>query len=267
MALVVGPSLSVDDPEGAPARLATDVIGALPGGPGVIVLTDATRLGAVGYERTVAGARPDLSLAPLAPPEVADAVIVQHLRSGDTAGADVPALGRLEPRRAMPRNRGFQIQLPEATVAVPPLPPATYASAIGEQQSVELAVTRARYEAGGGHLDAAARAAGLTTRFRAADLAVLATTVPSRERPALYGFVPSFPDEPARVRLELFGDDLAWVAGLEQPALAAPPSRHLHALWREVLRGMRKPDDPAIAALGPAAVAATSEMLAAVGKK
>ena len=36
--------------------------------------------------------------------------------------------------------------------------------------------------------------------------------------------------------------------------------RKLHALWTEIFLGKRKPDDPAIAALGPRAVAATSEM-------
>ena len=37
--------------------------------------------------------------------------------------------------------------------------------------------------------------------------------------------------------------------------------RKLHALWTEIFLGKRKPDDPAITALGSDAVAATSEML------
>lgn len=265
MALLVGPAFGVDDPRGAPSRLATDLVGSLPPGPGAIVLTRATPWAAVSYEKLVAGARPDLALAPLMPPEIADAVVVRHLRGDDIVGSDVPAFGRLDPRRAVPRGRGFQIQLAEAEVVVPPPPPTTYPSAIGEQQAITLALARARYEAGAGRLDAAARAAGLTPRFGAADLALLATTALSRERPALYGFVPRFPEEPLRVRLELFGDDLAWVAGLEQPSVDAPRSRRLHALWRELLLGARKADDPAIAALGPEAIAATHELLAAIG--
>jgi hypothetical protein len=275
MALLVGPAFGVDDPRGAPTRLANDLIGSLPPGPGAIVLTRATPWAAVSYEKRVAGARPDLALAPLMPPSDADALIVGRLRNKDLVVSDVPALGRLDPMRAVPRGRGFQIQLVEAARAVPPPPPATYASAIGEQQAVVLALTRARYEAGSGRLDAAARAAGLTSRFRAADLALLATTAPSPARPPLFGFIPRFPDEPARVRLELFGDDLAWAAGLEQPeaegrrgeSIDAPRSRKLHALWREMLFGTRKPDDPAIAALGPEAVAATQELVSALGKR
>ncbi|MDX2087045.1 MAG: hypothetical protein SFX73_04300 [Kofleriaceae bacterium] len=267
MALLVGPALGVDDPRGAPSRLANDLIGSLPPGPGAIVLTRTTPWSAVNYEQAVAGARPDLVLAPMMPPEVADGVVVRHLREKNIIGSDKPALGRLDPSRAVPRGRGFQLQLDQATIAVPPPPPATYASTIGERQAVTLALTRARYEANAGRLDAAARAAGLTSRFRAADLAMLATSAPSPTRPPLYGFVPHFPEEPIRVSLELFGDDLAWVAGLEQPAVDTPRSRKLHALWREVLLGIRKADDPEIIALGPDAVAATAELTTALLKR
>ena len=61
--------------------------------------------------------------------------------------------------------------------------------------------------------------------------------------------------------LDVFGDDLAWVAGIDVKPVESPMPRKLHALWREIFLGTKKPDDPAIAALGPRAVAATNEMI------
>jgi hypothetical protein len=262
-AVVTGAALGVDDPGDAPARLATDLTGALPSGPGVVVATSATAWTALEYEMIVAGARQDWVLVPPSP--TADATVADALRAKQLAAADVPAFGGLDPARALPRGRGFELRGEAIEVAVPPPPPAHYASAIGEREAISLAISRARFEAGSGRLDAAARAAGLTDRFGAAGLAMLATTAPSAERPALFGFLPRL-DDPAggRWRLDLFGDDLAWVAGIDQPLVDAPPSRRLHGLWRELLAGKRAPGDPDIAALGPAAVAATSELLAAV---
>jgi hypothetical protein len=61
--------------------------------------------------------------------------------------------------------------------------------------------------------------------------------------------------------LELLGDDLAWVAGMDVPDITEPAPRHLHTLWRKLLSGQIKADDPAIVALGPDAVAATAELV------
>ncbi|MBA2539566.1 MAG: hypothetical protein H0V17_08025, partial [Deltaproteobacteria bacterium] len=133
-------------------------------------------------------------------------------------------------------------------------------SALGDQIAVLAAVDRARYEAGNGRLGAAARAAGLTERFGAADLAILSTTAPSR--PAFFGFIPQLDAEPpGRWLLELLGDDLAWSAGIDSPVVDTPRERKLHALWRTVWLGEIKPDDPQIAALGPEAVRATLELI------
>jgi hypothetical protein len=80
-------------------------------------------------------------------------------------------------------------------------------------------------------------------------------------RPALFGFVPRL-DPPGPWILDLMGDDLAWVAGLEPVALAAdaPASRRLHAAWQKLWLGKIAANDPSITSLGPAAVAATTEM-------
>jgi len=194
-----------------------------------------------------------------------DALVADALRAKQLAVADVPAFGRLDPTRALARGRGFELRGDKPEIVDAPPEPARYGSAIGERQAIALAISRGRYEAGNGRLDAAARAAGLTARFGAAELAMLATTAPTRERPALFGFLPRLDDpELGSWRLELFGDDLAWVAGIEQPRVDAPPSRKLHGLWRELLSGRRTADDPEIAALGPGAVAATRELLAAM---
>jgi len=264
VAVLTGGSLRIDDPQAAPARVATDVIGELPPGPGVIVATHGTLWSAIHYAQAIAGVRPDLRLAAPALPSVNDVVAADALRARQIVGADVPAFGRLDPTRSVPRGRGFELRAEPLAVAIAPPPPAGYPSAIGEELAVQLALSRARFEAGMGRLDAAARAAGLTARFRAAELAVLSTSLPSPERPALWSYLPRLAHRaPGPWLLELFGDDLAWVAGLPQSAVDGPPARRLHALWRELLSGQRTAEDPEIVALGPAAVAATAELLAA----
>ncbi len=262
-ALVTGPALGVDDPEDAPARLATDVIGDAPSGPGLVVATSGSTWSAINYAQVVAGARPDLALVPPVAPTIADTLVADALRAKQLVVADVPAFGRLDIARAVPRRRGFELVGEPPEVGFVPPAPASYPSAIGERQAIALAIARARYEAISGRLDAAARAAGLTARFGAAGLAMLATTAPTRERPALFGYLPPLADpETGTWLLDLFGDDLAWVAGIDQPLVAGPPSRRLHGLWRELLAGQRTADDPEIAALGPAAISATRELVA-----
>ena len=261
VAVAVGASFRIDDPGAAPARVASDVIGELPPGPGVIVATHSTLWSAVRYAQAIAGARPDLRLVAPALPSVTDVIAADALRAKQVVGADVPAFGRLDPTRSVPRGRGFELRAEPLAVAVVPPPPARYPSAVGEELAVQLALGRARFEAGMGRLDAAARAAGLTGRFRAADLAVLSTLLPTPERPALWSYIPRLDQRaPGPWLLDLFGDDLAWVAGIPQPAVEGPPARRLHALWREVLSGQRAAEDPEIVALGPAAVAATAEL-------
>jgi hypothetical protein len=261
-ALAAGTSSVAEDPGDSPARLASDLLGELPPGPGVFIATRPAAEVAVRYAQRIAGARPDLQLAP-----PTDRVIVEALRRGGIAGADTPALGRLDPRRAQPRGRGFQLlaEPPTLSPVLPPvLPPARYRTPIGEREAIALALARARYEGSYARLDLAARAAGLLDRFGAADLAILSIAAPTRARPALFGFIPPLTDAPPGERwaLDLFGDDLAWVAGLTQPAVSWPPERALHRLWREIWLGTIAPNDPAITALGVQAVLATQVMLA-----
>jgi len=217
---------------------------------------------AVEYAHVVAGARPDLAIVPYAGPET-DVVVADALRANRVAIADVPAFGRLDPRRVVARGRAFQLLPALPAVIAPVATPARYDSAIGRDLAARLAIARARFEASAGRLEAAARAAGLTRRFHAADLAVLAATVPTRARPAFFGFLPM--PSPAD-QLDLLGDDLAWVAGLEEPALPAdaPEPRRLHAKWRQIWLGTATRDDPEIGAMGPAAIGATAAVMAAL---
>ncbi len=273
-AIAAGPARSVDDPGDSPARLAGDLLGELPPGPGIFAPTRATGAIAIRYAQAIAGARPDLQLAP-----ATDDAVVEVLRRGGIAGSDTPAFGRLDPRRARPRGRGFQLLAEPPATGAPVPAPARYRTPIGEAEAIALALARARYEAGYVRFDLAARAAGLVEhatggaagevaregigRFRAADLALLSVTAPTPARPALFGFIPPLGGPPGeRWVLELLGDDLAWVAGLPQPDATWPAERVLHALWRKVWRGELDPHDPSIAALGWPAVFATHEMLA-----
>jgi hypothetical protein len=264
VAAATGASFTVDDPANAPRALAHDLVDAIPPGTGLFVATRPASWLAIQHEMIVAGARPDLTLVPPLPSDQADAIVANALRAKHLVGSDAASFGRLDVTRATPRGRAFQL-LGE----VPPPPtsvarPATYASSIGREQATLLALERARYEGANGRLDAAARAAGLERRFGAADLAVLASTAPSRDRPALFGLLPSelVAHDVGPWLLDLFGDDLAWVAGIAIPELPAnaPPARRLHAKWRAILSGTATPNDPDIGALGPAAVKATREL-------
>lgn len=267
IAALVGATLTVEDPGEAATELSTDVAGALPPGPGVFVATRGPTWFAVQYEVAIAGMRPDLTLVPPLPAQQADVIVANALRAGDIAGADAAAFGRLDVQRAIPRGRGFQLVGAIPTAPSPITGPAHYATRVGHEQAVLLAIERARHEAANARLDMAARALGLEQRFGAADLAVLAVTLPTAERPALFGFLP-LDDRPGDWMLDVFGDDLAWVAGLPIPPVddRAPLARRLHAKWREIILGQAKPDDPAIAAMGPRAVRATEELFAPAAK-
>jgi hypothetical protein len=268
VAALTGATLSVEDPGATPTAVARDLIDPLPPGSGIFVATRPTTWLAIEYEMTVAGARPDLTLVPPVAANQADAIVADALRESRIVGADVAAFGRLDIQRAIPRGRGFQLvgDRPAAPRSV--MGPAHYATAIGSQQALLQALERARFEAANGRLDAAARALGLEARFGAADLAVLGSTVPSKARPALFGFLPLTEEPTGPWLADTFGDDLAWVAGIavDDPPADAPMPRKLHARWRAVLAGTMKPDDASITALGPAAVRATRELFTPPGE-
>ena len=260
-ALLVGPAFSVDDPGDTPARLATDLLGEQPPGPGIFVATRDTTWSAIEYAQLVAGARPDLALAPPLSATHAAALVKQALHTSRIAASDVFAFGDLFPKLAFPRGRSFQLLGTLPTTLGQIRPPARYRSRLGVEESVVLALSLAQLEAGNNRLDAAAHAAGLaSTRFNAADLALLSTSRPSR--PPLFADIPPLGTPAGPWMLELLGDDLAWVVGLEVPEVSTPPERKLHALWRKLAAGTITPDDPAIAALGPDAVKATRALVA-----
>jgi hypothetical protein len=293
-----GAALVTDDGT-TPRRLVADLIDELPAGPGTFIATRPPAYFALVYERAIAGARPDLELVPPLPAQRADVIAADALRAGRVVAADAAAFGRLDLQRTRPRGRGFQLlgEIPTGPLA-PVEPPAHYATAIGADEGLVLSIERAQLEAATGHLDRAARAAGLvrdgsslaesghatgdriaagaaaaagataaagapqSVRFGAADLALLAATQPTRARPSLFGFLPLTANARGPWLADAFGDDLAWMAAIHQPALplTAPMPRKLHALWRQIFEGTLQPGAPEIAALGPAAVAATTEM-------
>lgn len=260
-AALLSGAFSADDPGHAPARVAFDLT-ALPSGPGVLAITREHTRSSLAYAQRVAGLRPDLQVISVDPDlPGSDIGVGTGVRAGAVAAADVPSLGRIGFRFASPRGRAYLItatppRLFERSIPSPP----HYASATGEQLSISIAIDRARFEAGSGRLGDAARAAGLLDRFDAAELAILSTTRPVR--PAFFGFIPRLDDlAPGPWLLQLFGDDLAWVAGIDSPIVDAPRERKLHALWRRVWLDQLAPDDPQLTTLGPDAVRATSEIL------
>jgi len=267
VAFATGATITVEDPADAPTTLAHDLVDSLPPGSGVFVATRPATWLAIHHEMVVAGVRPDLALVPPVRADQADVIVANALREKLVVGSDAASFGRLDVTRATPRGRAFQLlgDVPPAPARV--LPPAEYATVIGREEAIALALERARYEALNGRLDGAARAAGLEQRFGAADLAVLGATIPTRDRPALFGMIPGelLPRGAAFV-LDLFGDDLAWVAGIPVPALPAhaPAARRLHAKWRAILSGAATPNDPDIAALGASAVSATRTLFVEV---
>lgn len=265
-AFATGATIVTDD-DPTPRTLVADLISEIPPGPGTFLSTRAPSWFALQYERTIAGRRPDLDLVPPLPVQRADVIAADALRAGKVVGADAAAFGRLDIKRAIPRDRGFQLVATTPEIATAVAPPAHYTTPTGADESLALALERARLEAASNRLDAAARAAGLTTRFGAADLAVLGATLPSRARPALFGFLPLDETPRGPWLVDTFGDDLAWVASIAQPEppASAPMPRKLHALWRQIFAGTLKPDAPQIAALGPIAVAATTEMMKEIG--
>lgn len=258
-ALLSGPAFSIDDPGHAPARVAYDLTVALPAGPGVLAITRPQARASLIYAQRVAGTRPDLHVVSV-DPILPDLAVGTAVRAGAVAGADVPSLGRLGFRFAAPRARAYLFARSPRFVERSIPAPAHYTSSLGEQLSILAAIDRARFEAGSGRLGDAARAAGLTDRFGAAELAILSTT--RLVRPAFFGFIPQLDDlPPGRWLIELFGDDLAWVAGLAAPEVDAPRERKLHALWRRLWSGEIQADDPQLRALGPAAISATTELV------
>ena len=253
--------IATDDPRDTPRQLASDLIDQIPNGPGVFVTTRSPAWFALQYERTVTGMRPDLELVPPLPAQRADVIVAAALRETKIVASDATAFGRLDERFARPRGRAFQLLGAAPRDEAPVEPPAHYASNIGEAESVALAIERGEHEAASGRLADAARAVGLEKRFGAADLAVLSATVASSDRPALFGYLPLA--ELDRSTLEVFGDDLAWIANIplaDPPPLTATKPQKLHALWRKIFVGTLKPDSPEIAALGTDAVAATKRI-------
>jgi hypothetical protein len=256
---------AADDAADGVARVAADVSGHISAGPGDFVATERVVRDAIAHERIIAGLRPDLLLDLLD-----DSSISLAFRARRALGSDRASFGSLDPRRSLVSGRGFELTNDEPAdenASPPPAGPAAYPGRGGRAVAGFLAAERARREAARGHLDRAAHAAGLAgTRFDASDLALLSAAQPSADRPAMYGFVPALSNDPLPPAAlpELFGDDLAWVTGLPAAPLTAssPPERRLHALWRDMLAGSRKPDDPAILALGIAAGRATARMLA-----
>lgn len=271
MLALIAPPVDLVDPGGdQPSSAARSVILTLPAGPGAVVLGEDALWSGARLEQAVGGERPDLTVVPRVPGAMV--LAVNALRAGRVVGSDVAAFERLDPRLAAPRDRGFQLLLEAPAGGEEPRPPPRWTGATGEQLAERVGLARASFEAGMGRLDGAAIAAGLVAsgRFDAGDLALLHAATPTAARPALYGYIPPL-SAADRLGIEslLFGDDLAWVAGLDVPEATADdvPERRLAAAWRGLLTGSRVPEDPGLFVFGREAEIATAVAMLAVGRK
>lgn len=274
-------------------RRVADTIGRMPPGPGAYVTHGDDALFPALYERIVAGYRPDIALVdselmrdrwfvahvdrslpqlyvPFVDdgrryPSMAEALVTGNLMAGRPVGGDewLWRAGKGSP--AAPMGRGYRYgHEPERPVPAPP--PPDYRGEVGARVAGRIGLTRGLYEASRGRLPAAVTAAGLSRRF-AGDTAALAAATPDAARPVLYGLVPR--ETPvfifARWQAELFGDDLAWIAGLPapDPAVAgAVYERRVHLAFRRVLSGTLAVDAIPAGVLDAAAYRALGAILA-----
>ncbi|MCG8418811.1 MAG: tetratricopeptide repeat protein [Proteobacteria bacterium] len=304
-----------------PLHLWSDTVGRMPPGPGAFFANSDYSLFTAQYERLVAGQRPDIAvvnaalcrdqwflthvkntLPALYVPYIDDGLrgqtaprlAIENLTRQRAVAGDVPTfvrLDRLVSGRATPMGRGYRYALSSDRPTGSPgsrvpgdgaLPPPRFQGPLGRRISERIGLIRGFFELSRGRLAEAARAAGLFERFGQADMTALSSASPAR--PGLHQYLPImtavFISEPWQ--LDLLGDEIAWVAGLqpdEQNPGAVPadqistpntvPERRLHALWRELLMA-EKSDSArrdasllAITELGRDAEIATGQMLAA----
>ncbi len=292
-----GPDLDAGDD---PTRLWAETVAVMPPGPGVYFAAGDHALFADQYERLVAGGRPDIAVASeelsrdewfvrhikRARPElyvpylddglrgsIAERLAVSNLRRGRPVGGDQPAFGRLRSTNARPIGFGYQFLLEpgDAVRGQEARPPPDFTGDIGRRIAALIGLARGDYELARGRFAAAARAAGLERDMDAVVMARLDAARPRGDRPPLINLVPRVTGvllhEPWLD--ELFADELAWRAGLDDAQALpddAPFERVLHARWRSLLLGKIEPGSDAILDLGPAAASATTRLLVSVGR-
>ncbi|HUH02690.1 MAG TPA: hypothetical protein VML75_11910, partial [Kofleriaceae bacterium] len=241
-------------------RRVSTTVGAMPPGPAIYFVSGDDSLFPALYERFVAGARPDVIVlepelcrdrwflewakrtlpaieypfidGPGVPPPIARGIAAINAGRARIGGDD----WRLAPGVAHPFGRGYLFGPGPEPDAEPPPP---YTGDLGARVAGRIGLVRGMYEAARGRLPAAARAAGLDARFGEA------LPAPRSDRPPLAPRVPrttpSFIFEPWE--RALFGDDLAWSAGLPAPELPVDTARErfVHRAWRGVLEGALEP--------------------------
>ena len=292
-----GPDLDAGDD---PTRLWAETVAVMPPGPGVYFAAGDHALFADQYERLVAGGRPDIAVAneqlcrdewfvrhiKRARPElyvpflddglrgsIADRMAVSNLRRGRPVGGDEPAFGRLQSANARPVGFGYQYLLEpgDARRGQEARPPPVFRGDIGSRIAALIGLARGDYELARGRFAAAARAAGLDSDLGAKNMERLEAARPRGDRPPLIGLLPRVTGFLLHERWldELFADELAWRAGIDDagpPPEWAPIERVLHARWRSLLRGQIEPGSAAILDLGPAAASSTTRLLVSVGR-
>lgn len=227
-----------------PTRRHAATVEQQPPGPRVYLTIGDHGLFPALYERFVAGARPDVLV--LEPELCRDrwyhawarrtlpALERPCARGANPVGGDDWRLAPI----AHPVGRGYVFAPGPEPAAEPP--PA-YRGEFGARVARRIGLLRAMYETARGRLPAAARAAGLSARFGATTLSPQPGRVPLAQ--LVPRTTPSLIAEPWEI--ELFGDDLAWLAGLPPPELGPDDARErfVHRAWRGVLEGTHDPAD------------------------
>ena len=215
------------------ARLAS-ISSDVPPGPGVFVTTRTATWLALALRGDHRRRAPRPRARAAAPPLQADVIVANTLRAGES-------LRRMPPRsvvstsRAIPRRRGFQLVGDIPDDAMPVLPPATYATAIG-REAIRPARARARAPRGHDRPTRSRGACGGSRRpLRRRRPRRARRHDPDAQRPALFGFLPLAPSRPDRGSSSC-SVTISRGSRASRPrrrrADAAPPSREVARIFR-----------------------------------
>jgi len=269
-------------------QLWDETVSLMPPGPGLFFASGDHSLFVAQYERLVAGARPDIAI--VSPELVRDLWFIKHVQRmlselylpylddgtkgniaarlyWENASRRRPVWGDAllpAPVAAIPVGRGFRFATEQGAerADVPPAP-LVFTGMVGKKVATLTALRRAEFESAHGRPAAAAVALGVSAQVLPRVLA------DNSRRPSLYPFVPEsshdflVPDYATALMIE----DIVWQLGGEAlDNVGTSDAERTHLAWRLLLSGDTSPAESILDAMEPAAQAATTPMLLAIGR-